>query len=266
MALRAVPEHPKFADFKTRLNLPKAVALGYLECIWHFTGRFTPQGNIGKYSDASIEAWCEWPGEPGVLIEALTESRWIDRDPDHRLLIHDWHEHADNATKMALKRAGKIPFVSTVSPQCLHTVTQNATVLILPVPVPVPVPEPEPPSESQRNKLRFDDQWLKFRSVYPKRAGTDRLPEARRRFDKLSGNSVGPDRIIDGARRYSEFCGSEGITGTGMVMQIATWLNQDCYDLPFEPGKPLPGKRKETLREESDRLDRELAEFKEGMN
>ncbi len=56
MALRAVPDHPKFADLKARLGRPKYVALGCLETIWHFTGRFTPQGNLGKYTDQAIEA------------------------------------------------------------------------------------------------------------------------------------------------------------------------------------------------------------------
>ncbi len=51
MALRAVPDHPKFADLMARLGRPKYVALGCLEAVWHFTGRFTPQGNIGKYTD-----------------------------------------------------------------------------------------------------------------------------------------------------------------------------------------------------------------------
>jgi hypothetical protein len=118
-----------------------------LESIWHFTGRFTPQGNIGKYPDEAIELWVGWDGEPGSLISALIATHWIDAHADFRLLVHDWPQHADNATKLALKRSGQafcLHAVSTVSRQCGDTVQQNVTPLRLPVPVPVPEPVPEP--------------------------------------------------------------------------------------------------------------------------
>lgn len=90
MALRAVLEHPKFAHLKGILKEPRAHVLGYLESIWHFTGRFTPQGNIGKYSDFQIEAWLEWRGEPGELVDALVESGWLVRDQQVRLRTFQW--------------------------------------------------------------------------------------------------------------------------------------------------------------------------------
>ena len=75
MALRAVTDHPKFAEAKAILHQPKGAMLGWLEAIWHFTGKFAPQGNIGKYPDQTIEAWVEWDGEPGELIAGLVKSR-----------------------------------------------------------------------------------------------------------------------------------------------------------------------------------------------
>lgn len=121
MALRAVTEHPKFSRLKVILGVGKAVALGYLECLWHFAGRFTPDGALSKYEPEEIEAWLEWDGEPGALIAALIKSRWIDQDPTHGLIVHDWHKHADDATKLALKRAGLEFIVPTVSRQCPDT-------------------------------------------------------------------------------------------------------------------------------------------------
>jgi hypothetical protein len=147
MALRAVPDHPKFAEFKAILGVPKYAALGCLEAIWHFTGRFTPQGNIGKYSDTAIESWVEWQGEPGALIAALIQAGWLDRHPTHRLLVHDWAEHADKATKMSLGRR-KLSFIEpdtdTVSEPTAKRVNGVCTEWGLPVPVPVPVPVPDP--------------------------------------------------------------------------------------------------------------------------
>lgn len=160
MALRAVPDHPKFADLKQRLGRSKGATLGYLECVWHFTGRFTPQGNIGKYADAAIEAWVEWDGEPGALIEGLIEAKWLDRDSEHRVLVHDWENHADKATKQSLKRLKLefcVPTVCTVREKLaeirttVHTPGAHNDVLsALPVPVPVPVPVPEPEPDARR--------------------------------------------------------------------------------------------------------------------
>lgn len=106
MALRIVPEHPKFAHLQSILKLPKYGTLGILEALWHFCGRFTPQGNIGRYSDEKIESWIGWDGAPGLLIAALVESGWLDRDERHRLLVHDWREHADRTTRRNLARNG----------------------------------------------------------------------------------------------------------------------------------------------------------------
>jgi len=141
MALRAVPDHPKFAHLKALLKLGKGATLGYLECMWHFAGRFTPQGNIGKYSDSVIENWVEWQGEPGMLIAAFIEAKWIDADDTHRLLVHDWHQHADKATKNALNRAELdfcTPTVRTSSVQRTDTVPKSGN------PSRLPEPEPEP--------------------------------------------------------------------------------------------------------------------------
>lgn len=48
MALRAVPDHPKFAELKAILGQPKGPVAGWLEMMWHFTGRFTPKGTLGS--------------------------------------------------------------------------------------------------------------------------------------------------------------------------------------------------------------------------
>ena len=154
--LRAVPDHPKFAGLKARLGKGKGETAGYLETTWHFTGRFTPRGNIGKYTDAQIEGWIEWPGEPGELIDALVAERWLDRDPVYRLIVHDWHIHADKATKLALSRA-KQDFVRptrdlgpTTSGHHTNTVrTEGSLPAPEPAPEPAPVPEPAPSQHAE---------------------------------------------------------------------------------------------------------------------
>lgn len=143
MALRAVIDHPKFARLKNILKLNKACTLGYLEGLWHFCGRYTPNGNIGKYSAEDIEAWLEWDGEEGALIAAMVKAKWIDDCPVNGLIVHDWHKHADDATRLALKRAKQEFVVATESvcvPRCPDSV---ATESGLPEPGAVPGAEPE---------------------------------------------------------------------------------------------------------------------------
>ncbi len=141
MALRAVLDHPKLFTLKTLLKCPRFAALGCLESIWHFTGRYTPQGDIGKYPDAAIETWCEWNGKPGSLIAALIQSGWLDRSEEHRILVHDWSEHADKATKNSIQRAGLTFYCQPVR-TCTYKSVLSTDFVGLPEPVPVPVPEP----------------------------------------------------------------------------------------------------------------------------
>lgn len=110
MALRAVPDHPKTAHLKSLLKCGRGQAVGYIELLWHFTAKFTPRGDVGKYSDETIEAWIEWEGEPGALIDALVTTHWIDEakapryNPEFRLVVHDWSEHADDLVNTEVAR------------------------------------------------------------------------------------------------------------------------------------------------------------------
>jgi hypothetical protein len=104
MALRAVIDHPKFARLKMLLRTNKSITLGYLEGMWHFCGRYTSAGNIGKYKDSEIEAWLEWGGEEGTLVAAYVEAGWIDCNEQHRLVVHDWSQYADEIVHTDLAR------------------------------------------------------------------------------------------------------------------------------------------------------------------
>ena len=180
MALRAVIDHPKFFELKKLIVSGRGITLGYLEATWHFAGRFTPQGNIGKYTDGQIESWVEWHGEPGALVAALVASRWLDKDAAYRLLVHDWPQHADKATKNALVRA-KLQFCTPtpsvqngdMSVQNGDMYSENALPYGLPVPEPVPVPEPgagagpyiarsENRHGAQLRVLVVEDDWPEF--------------------------------------------------------------------------------------------------------
>jgi hypothetical protein len=116
MALRAVVGHPKFVRLKGLLGCGMREALGTLEGLWHFCAKFTPRGDIGKYSDPEIESWLEWNGAPGALVAALLEARWVDLDPEHRLVVHDWEQHADDYVHTELAKR-TLYFISGAMPR-----------------------------------------------------------------------------------------------------------------------------------------------------
>lgn len=107
---RGTPDHPKTFELAELLGVTWLEALGVLELLFHITSRYAPQGNIGKWSDEII---CQhfrdrrWTRHPDKLINALVESGWLDRDPDYRLIVHDWEEHADQSTRKTLKSRGE---------------------------------------------------------------------------------------------------------------------------------------------------------------
>src|SRR5678815_4241072 len=93
------PNHPKTKALARRLRVALPHAVGILEMLWHFGRDYARQGDIGRFSDGEIADAVAWPSERPVedLIEALLAERWLDKNPQHRLLIHGWSEHADKA-------------------------------------------------------------------------------------------------------------------------------------------------------------------------
>ena len=134
---RGAPDHPKVAALAALLNIEHFSAVGILELVWHFTAKFSPQGDIGKHSDAAIAEAVRWrvrSGSHGVptgvrLTSALVEAGLVDRCTCHRLVVHHWFDHADEAVRKYLSRQG-LDFVRHLSS--------------LPLPIPMPMPEPEP--------------------------------------------------------------------------------------------------------------------------
>ena len=76
-----------------------------MELLWHVTARQASRGDIGRISDEDIALAIDYRQSPELLIEALVHSGWIDRNLTHRLIIHDWPDHAENGVHMRLARA-----------------------------------------------------------------------------------------------------------------------------------------------------------------
>jgi len=139
---RGTPDHPKTKLLAQLLNIDIWGAVGLLELLWHFTAKYAPQGDIGRYSDREIAAALHWQrptGKKGVTPEcrlsaALVDAKWVDRCPQHRLIVHDWKDHADQAVRKVLSRH-RLSFVQPADIQ------------------PEPEPEPEPIEQASSSEV-----------------------------------------------------------------------------------------------------------------
>lgn len=97
-------DHVKFRTLKTLLKVPRVVASGILTELWSLAATSADSGDIGRYSNLQIAASMEWEGDPDELIDALVQSGWVDEDEEHRLVVHDWYEHAPDYIKKRINR------------------------------------------------------------------------------------------------------------------------------------------------------------------
>lgn len=100
-------DHPKVIDLSCRLGISLPQTVGHLEFFWSFVAQKTPQGDIGKWSDAVISRAVHWDGDPEKFVTALEDSGFIDRCAERRYIVHDWKEHMPNWVRAKLKRDEK---------------------------------------------------------------------------------------------------------------------------------------------------------------
>ena len=99
--------HPKTKELAFTLEIPLPHAIGLLELLWAFVAQQTPQGNIGKWSNQVIAGEAGWQGDADRFIDALISVGFLDENEDHRLLVHDWSDHAPNWVHAKLKKKGR---------------------------------------------------------------------------------------------------------------------------------------------------------------
>lgn len=92
--------------FARTLHVPLYAAVGLLELLWHFTARFAPQGDVGRFDDAALAEALGFDGDPSALTAALVTTGWLDACPTNRLLVHGWEDHADQGVRNTLKGRG----------------------------------------------------------------------------------------------------------------------------------------------------------------
>jgi hypothetical protein len=100
---RGTLDHPKTLHLARLLGVQRWGAIGILESLWHFAAKHALRGDVGRWSDEQIAEAIGWTDNPERLIEALVQARWLERSAEHRLIVHDWHDHADDSVRKTLR-------------------------------------------------------------------------------------------------------------------------------------------------------------------
>lgn len=116
--------HPKFSVLQKMLGTSKALTAGILEGLWHLTATFDSDGGTMPHSGDELAAWLEIPIDGETLLDALVDSRWLDRT-DAGYVIHDWQDHKPSYIKDAERKARQRRTVTGQSRDSHGTVCDN---------------------------------------------------------------------------------------------------------------------------------------------
>jgi len=100
--------HWKMYELAIRLEREIPFAIGIMECLWHATSQYAPDGGIGKMPDSAIARELGWRDEPEKLIEALVGVGFLERREPCRLFVHDWPEHCQDNVHRALAQEAEL--------------------------------------------------------------------------------------------------------------------------------------------------------------
>lgn len=118
----------KFKRLSRRLGESVRGTVGLLELLWIGTAKNCPEGDIGRFTNEEIAIMCDWDGDPDAMVGALTETGWLDACATHRLVVHDWREHAPDYIKGNLAKHGR-QFAIATCPEQQSKQAANGTTL-----------------------------------------------------------------------------------------------------------------------------------------
>lgn len=236
---RETLRHPKLFDLMARLECSRPEALGFLQLLWDFTAEYAIQGNVGKHADGAIAKACDWPGEPKAFIAGLVAAGWLDTDPEHRLLVHDWVDHCERWVKLKADKLG----MSFIEPSTETPVERSIE----------PTAETSPPRDQSDPDQTLPQESASAPPVCPHEAIVDcyheecpglprvqKLTEKRRRVIRTRWREDAERRDLAWWRRYFRLAGStpflNGENSRGWRADLE-WLVSEANMLKVFEGK-----------------------------
>jgi hypothetical protein len=239
---REAYKHPKMLDLASRLNCTIAQAIGHVSLLIDWTADYAIQGDVGKWPNGAIARASGWEGDAEEFVLCCIASGWLDEHQIHRLILHDWPDHAERWVKAKLTAAG-LAFLECYSdhrekPQGETTVATTVDTTVSTTVATPPRDQTKPnltkPNQTKPNpslpkvtEAEFD-RWY---AAYPAKVGK---ADARKAFEKAYNvvlareppkNTL--DWLIEVTKRFAE--SPSGRAGK-FCPYPATWLNAARYD------------------------------------
>jgi len=130
-----IGRHPKMKKLARLLSITWPEAVGYLHYLWWWALDFAQDGDLSKFEAGDIADAVLWQREPMELVDALTESGFLDRNDSGGLEIHDWFDYAGRlvekreANKERMRKArAKAKQASSQNVRNTNTARTGATV------------------------------------------------------------------------------------------------------------------------------------------
>ena len=101
-----------FKNHRKRVRLKMVLGesgTDYLIDLWLTAAEDRPDGVLTGWDEIDIAISCGWPGEPQKIVDALIETKWLDRLEDGTYALHDWVDHNGYASS-ADQRSDKARF------------------------------------------------------------------------------------------------------------------------------------------------------------
>ena len=115
----ALKDHPKVLMFSNLIGAVNEIeGLGYLHLFFSAVCAYAEDGGLEKLPVPVVEKMCKWGGKPGLFIESLEKSGFIDNTPEGKI-VHEWweingHQVKEHARK---EKARKPRTLSADNPQ-----------------------------------------------------------------------------------------------------------------------------------------------------
>jgi hypothetical protein len=254
----------KFKALARRLGLPMYRVVGVLESLWLFAQVQARDGDLSRFTPLELAGWIEWDGgDDAELIDALVETRWLDRD-EGWLAIHDWDDHKPNylkgsdaaaakrktpkdgsrvapkdGSRVAPKDGSKTPPPNLTKPlgAAPHNQTEpNEADASASCPASPDVSESEKPPKASRRKA-YAGEHPGFREWYAAYPRKEAPADASKCYSKAVSTIQGRDGpggddavayLLQRALAFAECC--KGREDVQFIPHPSTWLNKGRYD------------------------------------
>lgn len=254
---RGAPDHWKMQGLARRLKVPVrygiAWANGTMERLWHYTAKYHPQGDVGRAPDWAIAEACGWPASDAAsLIDALIDMRFLVRSTAHRLLVHDWPQHADDAVKKTLQRNGLAFFCPEKSATDAGNKSPALPLPFLALPLKtIPAsndaevgvfPVAEKPATTKAKRLITDDP-VDFQEFWDERWRSEDRAAAVKAFRKAATSVLRQQSIMVAVRNQKP---EMLLRDKDKRPYMSTWLNKERFadeaesDLLLMPSRASP--------------------------